>query len=396
MKQRKKILIAWTFCLVLLVGCSAPPTPNIDTRNQESLTPPTRALSNDLTYGYYRTIVPHVSSPTRGLVFSRLSNRFDIDELELSLMRASTSFFDPEELFLQDGQHLTRDFVVSLLRPQLSSTEVESELRENENFVDFGLNPPVNEERVIDSVSLNNLTYLAYLTEQNFGSLDEDGEIVLEGASIGLALNPYQILRNAETGATQTFRMNEGELIAEGERIAERLIEHLRTQEAFESIPIMIGLYVLEANTAVVPGRMVAKTLIEENSQNIRNWENVEERHFLLSDSRMAARASELDMNIVDEFNYFQNTIRRYYPNNYGIIGIAHFIDRTLHNLEITVNIEFLGLQEKLALHQIIGEVISEFSPNYNVTVVIRSSSEVFGTVQRPPNGSVSINRFNW
>ena len=389
-------MMGWLFSLTLLIGCSAPPTPNIDTSNQESVTPPTRTLSNELTDGYYQTIVPHVSSPTRGLVFSHLSNRFDIEELELSLMRASTNYFDPETLFFQDGQHLTRDFVVNLLRAQRSPAELNNELETNENFIDLGLNPQVAEERQINNETVNNLTYLAYLLEQNFVIVDEEGEIVLEGVSIGLALNPYQTVRDATTGFSQTLRMNEGDLIAEGELIAERLIEILRTLEAFESVPIMIGLYVLESNTAVVPGRMVARTLVEENSQNIRNWENVEERHFLLSDASMAASVSELDMNIMDEYNYFRNTIARYYPHYYGIIGVAHFIDKSLSNLEITVNTEFFGLSEKLSFHQIVGDVIAEFSPNYNVTVVIRSSSEVFGIVQRPANGGVSVQRINW
>jgi len=375
--------------LSLLTGCFSPPIPEIDTGNQRSAVTPIRALDNEFTDGYYRTALPYYSSPTRGLIFShinnsrsRAGNRFDIEELELSLMRAATDFFDPDDFYFQDGQYLSRDLVSQLLRPEGSPIG---------EFPDIGLNPAIGttvtvNNETIESTEDQPIHYLSYLLEQNFVTIDEDGERILEGVSIGLALNPY-VQNNLE--------MNDSELIAEGERIAAALIERLQEQEelaeVFESVPIMIGLYILESSTSVVPGRFVAKTLIPGNSWTLSNWGAVEERTYLVD-----SRITEVDLELVEQFNYFQNTINEFYSHHHGIIGMAQFIDNNLYRLEITVNVTFYGLGEKLTFHQLVAELIAEFSPNYDVTVIVRASDEIYGTVKRSPNGEVTVQRYSW
>ena len=73
-------------------------------------------------------------------------------------------------------------------------------------------------------------------------------------------------------------------------------------------------------------------------------------------------------------------------------------MDDKLTNLEITVNIDFYGLAEKLSFHQLLAQLIPEsFSPEYNIDVVIRSSEEIYGILKRPANErEVTLKLTSW
>ena len=73
-------------------------------------------------------------------------------------------------------------------------------------------------------------------------------------------------------------------------------------------------------------------------------------------------------------------------------------MDDKLTNLEITVNIDFYGLAEKLSFHQLLAQLIPEsFSPEYNIDVVIRSSEEIYGVLKRPANErEVTLKLTSW
>jgi|GEM_PF-120841 len=394
MKRIYSLIIAWILSLSFLTGCVVPPIPDIDVSGLESNVPTTTPLSNELVNGYYSTVLPVVSSSTRGLMYSfignntsRLGNRFDIEELESSLARASTSVFDPNDYYLQEGQYLDLDLIRNLLSQEGSGESEE---------LDMGLNPPLGTtiqigNTTLESTENNPINYLAYLIEQNFITLDEEGERILEGVSIGLALNPYYSVIDENTGITQDLVMDERAIITEGEASADRLIETLRIQEGLESVPIMIGLYVLESDSASVPGRLVSKTWVEQDSNRIDSWESVNEQHVLLNNRSAATELSELDADILNSFNEFRNTLEEFYPNYCGVIGRAHFVDNSLYSLDISINTQFYGLAEKISFHQVVAELMDEFSPDYNITVTVSSSGEDYGVIQRLANEEVMV-----
>ena len=217
--KRKVLWICNFLCsLVLLVGCSAPPVPPTQENTNEEETLTKQLLSNEATSNYYRTILPYKTSPTRGLVYSRYSkmkNRYDIDTFDLALMRESQSYFNPDELYFQEGQILTKPVVQQLLSKKLAAAELKTELESDPDYVEIGLNPSEDEKMKIDGLE-GTPTYIAYLLEQDY--LNQDGEI--EGITIGLALNPYQVWKN-ELGYEQTVQLDEAELITKGQAIAQ-------------------------------------------------------------------------------------------------------------------------------------------------------------------------------
>lgn len=74
--------------------------------------------------------------------------------------------------------------------------------------------------------------------------------------------------------------MNEEDLIARGKEIAQEVVNILRAQEGLETVEIMVGLYILQDESSVVPGRMVAKTLVSNQSSKIKSWEEINERYY--------------------------------------------------------------------------------------------------------------------
>ncbi len=383
MKLKRGFLLAVICCLVVLVGCSAPPTPKVEEGVSEDDSMKRQLLSNESTAEYYRTMLPYKTSPTRGLVYSRYSkmnNRYDIDAFELALMRESQSYFSPDQVYFQEGQNLTKAMVQRLLSKRLTEAELAQELEVDANYKDIGLNPTKDERINIDGMDVNPV-YLAYLLEQDY-VVTKDENTVLEGVTIGLALNPYQNWKN-ELGYDQTIVLDEETLIEKGKEIATRLIDILRQEEAFKDVPIMIGLFIVQEESAVTPGHMVAKTLVGKNSSTIKNWESVNEKYYLLPDSAILA----VDANLSNQFSSFKDTIKEYYPHYYGVIGLAHVLNNKVDNLEIIINIDFYGLAEKLSFHQLVAQLIPDsFSSDYDIDVVIRSSDEIYGILKKSAN----------
>ena len=407
-----KKIVVFILPFFLLAACS-PPTPDIHAMPEDGVS--RHLLPNDLT-GYYGTVFPVVSSPARGLVYSfiggtpnpnRRGNNFDIEGLEQSLMRNSQRYFDPQDLYFQEGQHLSRNLVVQLLGRQLTPYQLEN----SPDSLNIGQNPPAptrnNNGNVVrgDSEILievggqqfpsEYIINLAFLIEQNFVSIDGEGEQQLEGVSIGLALNPYQIMPDF-VGATPievSRQMPEEEVIARGREIAGNILEILRATDELSSIPIMMGLYILQSRDAVIPGRMVEVGFASRNSTEIRTWEPVRENHFLLPDRQVL----EYDTDLVSEYDHFITELRNGFSPHLSIVGNASFVDGQLRLLDITIHTQLYGLAENMSMHQLVGDLVGKmFSPRFNVRVTIRNNREIYGVISRQPNDEVFVHRFSW
>ena len=164
-------VVTFIFCALILVGCSKPPVPQVQNEEEIQLAPTQQALSNESTEEYYRTIIPYISSPTRGLVYSYLSSRYDIDEFELSLMRQSQSYFDSSKVYFQEGQYLDKPTVKSMLARKKTEAKLNEQLAVDPDYVDLGLNPSEDTMIEVNGVTLNPV-YLAYLLEQDYVVLE--------------------------------------------------------------------------------------------------------------------------------------------------------------------------------------------------------------------------------
>jgi len=388
---------------LLLVACFHPPTPNVEEAIQNADPNTILSLSNDITNDYFKTALPFLPSPARGLIFSHIRNRADIIQVERSLMRIATDYFDPEFHYIREGQHLTRDFASSLLRhqnPEPTNTEIESRR---------GLNAAIGTPISFGDATFSNhidddIRYLirpfAYLVEQNFVTISDNNQFELEGVAIGIALNPFYFETNTATGFEHLHQMPDADILEIGKEIAANLLPQLRESEetggaGLEEVPILIGLYILRSDQAVIPGHFASVTFVEEGRSSIRDWVTVHERHFILPDPAIN-EINVHDVDINEQFNSFRETITNYFPHQNGIVGRVHFVDNNVYRVSITVNISFLGATEKMSFFQLMEEYVMNFSREYDIRIIVRDLETQLGAINRPPGGEPAIHLLDW
>ena len=384
----KKIKFLFFITPLFLVACIRPPVPDVEQAIQNADPNTIIRLSNEATDGHFKTALPLAPSPTRGLVQSIphiTRNRIDIEQAESSMVRIAADFFDPDHYVFREGQHLSRGFVISILA-----------LNDPEDEDNIGLNPPLESLHTFDgteieSVETNPVRPLIYILEQNFGIMSEN-EFQLEGAAIAIALNPYHWVRDPDIAFEHEYRLSDGEIIAIGQEIAEDLLPLIRDQEGLEDVPIILALFILQSYREVLPGGFASIAYIEEGRSSINSWDTVHERHFRLPDLAI----NVYDVNINEEFNAFSDTINNYFPHRYGLTARAHVLDEHVYRISIDFNMSFLGLSEKISFHQLLQQEVMNFSPAYDIHIIIRSPGTIHGSVTRPPNGEAFIHRVGW
>jgi len=385
----KKFKYLFFITPLFLVACFSPPVPNVEEAIQSADPNTIVPLGGESMDTYFNTALPAQLSSTRGLILERINNRADVEQVEMSLMRISADFFDPDDLFFREGQYLTREFAVNILRSY-----------DPDNEASIGLNPPIGSEHIYGDLSVvseedSQVEHLIHVLEQNFVSTYEDelGETAfsLEGVAIALALNPYFWLTDRAVGFEQELRMTDDEIIAIGQEIAADLMPLLRQQEGLENVPILIGLFILQSYRETIPGGFASIAYIERG-RSIDSWESVHDQHFRVPDSGL----NVYDVNINDEFIAFDNTIDNYFPNRHGLIARAHVVEGEIYRVMITFNMSFLGLAEKVSFHQLLEQEIMNFSPHYDIRIIIRSPDAQHGAVTRPPGGEATVTRITW
>lgn len=312
---------------------------------------PRHQLSND----QYKIILPYSPSASRGAITRQVNNRLDINELEDGLRRHSTSVFDPEKLLFEEGQYITSDFLYG--------------------YIDE-MNPKVNQDikKLEDQIQeyKDNPRVFSYILEQNYLSKTADNTLELEGISIGISLKSVYQFQTEIGGPPYYEEISNKKVLAEGERVANDLLSHLREIEELKGVPILIGLFKEEAQSSPVPGNYLAKTLVEGNEVAIGKWETVKEENVLLPSKRASSNYPEDDQNV----KRFAEKVAEYFPNYVGVIGEGFYIDETLQRLSLEIPIEFYGRGEVVGFSQYTYGLVQDIFPNhYDIEVEVTSSS---------------------
>lgn len=397
----KKIKYLLLLTPLFLIACFQPPTPNVEEVIQNADPNTIVPLSNGATDTYFRTALPFVASPARGLIYDHIRNRADIGQVEMSLLRIATEHFDPDTYYFREGQHLTRELTSSLLRHYNPEPEFLFESAR-------GLNPPIGtsirfgnqsfEIRAEIGEEEQRIRPLAFMLESNFVTIRQneagENEFELEGVAIALALNPFYWERDFSTGFEQTHEMEDEAILDIGKEIARALLPQLRQIEALENVPILFGLYILRPNNSILPGRFTNITYVEEGRSSIRDWVTVHEQFFTLPDTTNSIQVLDIDIN--DQFIAFRDGIENNFPHTHGIVGRAHFVDRNLYRLTIDINMNFWSSAEKIAFFQLLEDHVMLFSREYDITITIRNINVWLGGLVRSPGGEPVILRADW
>ena len=145
-------------------------------RGQETAIIPNYSVSES----EYQVLLPYRLSQSRGVATNQIANRLDITALENDLRRHSTTVFDPDTYFFQEGQQIGYSELFSWLERESESSE-------------FGLNPSADidddtatEDKI--EIERENPKYLSHILEQNYLIRTDDNAVQLAGISIGIAM----------------------------------------------------------------------------------------------------------------------------------------------------------------------------------------------------------------
>lgn len=392
----KKVFISLMGILLLLTSCAPDSKEEIvqkkdETDEEELSIVPSYRLADD----NYKMILPFRPSKARGVVVNQVKNRIDIDEMEDGLRRHSTDLFNPQKYYFEEGQYLTEDMVYDWLGRYPTDSQLERKVKDeiarrkreklnyNEESIragfQQGLNPALKDKAKKKDYE-ENPRYLSHILEQNYLEQKDDQTVELVGISIGLALKSVYKYKEDPDGPDYYKDIPEKEMLKEGKKIAEQVLERLRGIEGLEDVPIMIALYEEQEESSPIPGSFIAKTSVGKGSKSIDKWEATNEEYMLFPSSE-AKKQYHDDYELIKGFG---QSISEYFPNYVGYMGEGFYLNEELNKLSINIPLEFYGRAEVVGFTQYAYGLIKSIFPNhYDIEVKISSAGKLESLIYR-------------
>ena len=321
-----------------------------------------RTIVNEYDYSYYveeeiyKIKSPYQEGINRGYINSYITNRLDVDEIEIGLMRHSSQYFPPDKLFFQEGQYIDYDMVVNLL----SSKD------------EGGLNPKKDYTKKLNGLEVKP-KYIKYLVEQNY--LDEKDD--LKGISLALVLNTTHSYKNS-SGNIQYVKEETSVAIKYAKAEIPNLLKKIRQIKNLENVPVLI-LFYIENDSPLLPGNYVYKAYIKDGTK-VTKETNLNEAYYLYPSSNL----SKIDFENRQNFDNFKNDIGTYFSNFTAVVGRGFYVDNHLKKLVIDVEVIFKGKVELIGFLQYCAEQIEKrFSDNFYLELVVTSIDRTEGVIIR-------------
>src|SRR5699024_12368471 len=183
----------------------------------------------------------------------------------------------------------------------------------------------------------NNPRVFSHILEQNF--LERKGDRVeLVGVSIGISLKSVYRYQTEIGGPYYYEDIPMREMIEEGERIAQAVLEEIRQIEDLESVPIMFALFREAEQSSTVPGNFVQKTVVKENEAKIGKWERINEEYIMFP----SIEAKDKYPNDYQKVKAFSENINDYFANYVVVVVTGYYLDDDFVKLTIDVLMELL------------------------------------------------------
>lgn len=344
----KRILLLLIILSLIASGCGNFLQEDIIEPEEEGETEISIIPSHSLEENQYKILLPYRTSAARGAITNQITNRVDIDELEEGLRRHSTTVFSPEKYVFEEGQYLTTEKIFDLidsLNPEIKDT---SDIKEHEK------NPRV----------------FSHILEQNFLE-QKDNRVDLVGISIGISLKSVYRFQTEIGGPHYYEDIPESEMVAEGEKIAQTILNEIRDIEGLETVPVMIALFREAEQSSPVPGNFIQKTVVNDGDTEIGKWEKINEEYILFPSNK----AKDKFATDYQKVKAFSEKIDEYFPNYVGVVGTGFYVEGDLVKLSIEVPIEFYGKGEVVGFTQYAYGIVQEiFKNHYDIEVSVFSS----------------------
>lgn len=322
----------------------------------------------------YRSIHPKNPSETRGYIQYGVSNRVDIDQIEMGLMRLSKKPFSPDNYAFQEGQYLKPDDINNMLVRKSSKTPQ-------------GLNPPLGKGKNVREKAANSPKILSYVLEQDYLKPSGKDSYKIGGVSIAISLNQVYSDKVADSAGKLydvSVPLDMNTVKAKGKAYAQDILKRVRSKEGLSDIPIFIALYVEAPPEALVPGSYFASTLVSGSSSSIGNWDSVKEDHVLFP-SNSALKDHKSD---ADSFDKFKTDIQDYFSNYIGVIGKGTYRNGELTQLTFDVSIKFYDKTEVASFTNYVASMLADkfpFSRDIPVSITISSVNREEALIVKNP-----------
>ncbi|MFC4410044.1 CamS family sex pheromone protein [Chungangia koreensis] len=349
MKQKK-----WMISLaavILLSGCVPSKDVEVEQETEDSDTENVLIPSLQLDETYYRTLLPLKKSAARGEIVKNVSSKYDIEEVELGLIRLSQGHFSPDDYFFQEGQFIDKSMSQNWLA-RLSQPKDDS-----------GLNPDVPKEATPEDRVNKYPVYLSHIVEQNYLVRAGEDKIKVDGVSIGLAMNSVYSYQNIERTIPQS------EMVEKGRAMANEIVTRLRKNPELKDVPILVGLFRQGNRDSIVPGTYVTYGLAARGSNEVQDWAKVDEEFVLFPVSAAEEKFREAGT----MFDNFKMDVDEYFSSFTNVIGTGFYQGNKLSRMKIDIPIQFYGSAELVGFTQYLTEQVIEHYPGIKVEVSVTS-----------------------
>lgn len=372
-----------SFAGVMLLGACTPSVSKdseLMQQSEDEEVETTHIPNMQLSDEYYKTLVPYKQSATRGLVVSNINTKYDLKEVENGLMRISQNIFSTDDYFFQEGQYLSSSTVENwLARPNQTAKEDEDEQGLNPSSVDEKTGealPPI--ERAEKAP-----IYLAHIVEQNYLKKVSDNKIALGGMSIGLALNSVYYYQREQYGEYYERPIDDKELIKEGQKIAQEVIERLRLRPELADIPIAIGLFKQQEKNSIVPGTYMQYAVSDGGKSSLGDWKKIDEHYVTFPMSSPDDKYRDVNQ----AFLHFKQDIDLYFSNFTSVIGTAFYKNDQVQSLEVDIPIQFFGTAEVIGFTQYLtGVILNQLPKDIKIVVSVTSVNGAEALIKKEPN----------
>lgn len=368
---------------LMLSACTPSITPETElTQESESAQEvETTIIPNmQLSDKFYKTLIPYKESASRGLVVSNIFTKYDMKEVETGLMRISQNHFDTEKYFFQEGQYLSEDMLKYWLARPNQTKDKGPEYQ--------GLNPSSVDEATgaeMDPTvrATEAPVYLAHIVEQNYLTKTDDNKVKLAGVSIGLALNSVYYYQKEQYGEFFEQKIPEAELIEEGKKIAQEVVNRLRARSELAEVPIVVALFKQEERNAIIPGSYMAYNFAEENKTALGEWEMINEKYITFPMNS----PDDIYRDLNRDFMNFKQDVDKYFANFTSVFATGFYQNNKIQKLDIEIPIQFYGTAEITGFTQYLtGLMLNHLPLDLHITVSITSVNGPEVLIIKEPN----------
>lgn len=353
MKQNRW-MISLAAVMILLSGC-VPSNQDVEIE-QETEDPDAENVlipSLQLDETYYRTLLPFKKSAARGEIVNNMASKYDIEEVEMGLIRLSQRHFSPDEFFFQEGQFIDKNTSQNWLA-RTSQVKDKS-----------GLNPDVPDGASPEDRVNKYPVYLTHLVEQNYLVRTGEDKIKLDGVSIGLAMNSVYSYQD------QKRTIPTSEMVEKGRAMANEIVTRLRQDPELQDVPILVGIFRQGGRNSITPGTYVSYGLAARGSNQVQDWTDVDEEYVLFPVPASEEKYREAGT----MFDNFKMDVDEYFSSFTSVVGTGFYQGKKLSRMKIDIPIQFYGSAELVGFTQYLTEQVIEHYPGIKVEVSVTSTN---------------------